>query len=133
MFNYFKDKTTIKSNWKIKENVLQTIMYLSKNNFPNEFGAMLVGDDFIINDIYIIPATQESSNSVYIRTDFIPMSTSVIGTVHSHPSGFGNPSSADINFFSKKFVNLISYPPFNLDSFKAYNKKGELIIIEIVP
>jgi proteasome lid subunit RPN8/RPN11 len=132
IFNNTKKVFNKPISWKIKKMVLQSIMYLSKNNFPNEFGAMLVADNFIINDIYIIPATKENSNSVIIRTDLVPMSIKVTGSVHSHPSGFGRPSRADINFFSKKFINIISYPPFNLNDFKAYNKKGKLINLEII-
>ena len=132
IFNNRKKVFSKTINWKIKKTVLQSIMYLSKNNYPNEFGAMLVSDDFIINDIYIIPATKENSNSVVIRTDLVPMSIKVVGSVHSHPSGFGRPSIADINFFSRKFINIISYPPFNLNDFKAYNKQGVLINLEII-
>lgn len=121
-----------KSKWKIKKKVLETIMYLSENSYPNEFGAMLVSENNLINDIYIIPATTENKHSVLIRSDLVPMSMNIIGTVHSHPSGFGKPSFADLNFFSRKFVNIITYPPFKLNNFKVYNKKGEEIYIEVV-
>jgi proteasome lid subunit RPN8/RPN11 len=120
------------NTWKIKEKTLLTIMELSKAAYPNEFSGMLVGDkdDKIINDIYIIPATINNYNSSTIRQDLIPMSFSVVGSVHSHPSPSSHPSQADLRFFQSKHLNIITRYPYNLQDFSAYNNKGEPISIE---
>lgn len=121
-------------DWKIKKVTLQTIMELSKAAFPNEFSGMLVGDkdEKLINDIYIIPVTLNNSHSSTIRTDLVPMSFSVIGSVHSHPSPNSNPSSADLRFFQSKNINIISRYPYNLTDFSSYDNKGQSIILEII-
>lgn len=121
-------------NWKIKKNVLLSIMELSKSSFPNEFSGMLVGDKDkkLIDDIYIIPATQNHRNSSSIRLDLVPMSFSIIGTVHSHPSGLAHPSRADLNFFQSKSVNIITNYPFGLKDFKVYDNSGNDIFLEII-
>lgn len=121
-------------NWKIKKEVILSIMELSKSAFPNEFSGMLVGDvdKKIINDIYIIPLTQNHRNSSSIRLDLVPMSLSIIGTVHSHPTGSAYPSSADLNFFQSKSVNIITNYPYSLNDFKVYDSFGKIIFLEII-
>ena len=86
----------------------------------------------IIEDIYIIPATYSNENSAVIRLDLAPMRLALRGSVHSHPSGAGLPSMADLNFFMTKDVNLIAYFPFCLSCYKAYNKQGERIYLDVV-
>jgi len=93
---------------------------------------MLVADSSVIDDLYILPATQNFSKSVIFRPDLSPMSLKIIGTVHSHPSGYGVPSGADLSVFRGKQINLIAFPPFNIYSFRAYNKKGEAISLDVI-
>ena len=122
------------AEWKIKKKILLTIMELSKESFPNEFSGMLVGDkdEKIINDIYIIPATISNHNSSTLRLDLVPMSFSVVGSVHSHPSSSSVASRADQRFFQSKAINIISRYPYSPYDFTAYNHKGEQISLEII-
>ncbi|MFA5745328.1 MAG: Mov34/MPN/PAD-1 family protein [archaeon] len=120
--------------WKIKKNIVLSIMELAKAAYPNEFSGMLVGDkdDKIIDDIYIIPATTNNLFSSSIRTDLVPMSLSVIGSVHSHPNNYSHPSTADLRFFSSKSINIIAHYPYSPESFVAYNSKGEEMSVKII-
>lgn len=118
--------------WKIYFDVLESMMEFSKSFYPNEFSAMLYAKEQIIQDIYIIPKTESNRNNAVIRLDLVPMSLSIIGSVHSHPSGFGLPSRADLNFFQRKYVNIITYYPYCLDCFKAYNSLGKEIKLDVI-
>jgi proteasome lid subunit RPN8/RPN11 len=120
--------------WKIKKEVILSIMELSKASFPNEFSGMLVGDKDkkLIDDIYIIPLTQNHRSSSSIRLDLVPMSFSVLGTVHSHPSISAQPSRADLNFFQSKAVNIIAHYPYGPKDFNVYNNNGEETSIIII-
>jgi len=122
------------NNWKIKRKIILSIMELSKSSFPNEFSGMLVGDrdKKIIDDVYIIPITINNRNSSTIRTDLIPMSLSILGSVHSHPSSYAKPSQADLNFFHSKSINIITHYPYSLENFIAFDSKGQEIEIEII-
>ncbi len=117
--------------WKIKKDVLLAIMEFSKASYPNEFSGLLVGDDQLVSDIYILPATQNYTHSSVLRLDLAPMTTKIIGSVHSHPIPSGTPSSADLKFFSTKKINIISFLPFNLESFLAYDSFGKQVFLEI--
>jgi len=116
--------------WYIYKDVLESIMEFSKTFYPKEFSGMLFSRDNIIQDIYIIPQTYSNENSAVIRLDFVPMSLSINGTVHSHPSGVGHPSRADLSFFQTKEINIITFYPYDLFSFKAYDSNGKLIEIK---
>ena len=122
----------MKKQWKIKKDVLQTIMDFSKASYPNEFSGFLYVDDYVINDLYILPATKNYRHSTVIRLDLAPMLLNLNGSVHSHPSGFGLPSKADIHFFSNKMINIITFHPFSLNDFKAYDKEGNLVFLKII-
>lgn len=107
-------------------------MEFSKSFYPNEFSGMLYISDNIIEDIYIIPQTKSNYNSAVIRLDLVPLSTNISGSVHSHPEGRGEPSSADLSFFQSKDVNIIAYYPFCLDCFKVYNSSGKEIFLKVI-
>jgi len=121
-------------SWKIKKNVLDSILAFSKSFYPNEFSALLFCDldTHVIKDIYFLPGTCSNDHSAYLRLDLAPISLSLVGSIHSHPTGKGKPSLADLNFFSSKDINIITYFPFCLDCYECYNSKGEKISLEIV-
>lgn len=120
------------TKWYIYKDVLESIMEFSKSFYPNEFSGMLVSKDNIFQDIYIIPQTTSNENSATIRLDFIPLSLSINGSVHSHPSGNGFPSNADLSFFQTKDVNIIVYYPFTISSFRVYNFSGKEIEVSVI-
>jgi proteasome lid subunit RPN8/RPN11 len=63
----------------------------------------------------------------------MPIDYSVVGSVHSHPSGNWSPSDADREFFQKfGSVHLIVGMPYNLRSWQAYDYDGEPIVLEVV-
>lgn len=118
--------------WYIYKDVLESIMEFSKSFYPNEFSGMLYIRNNIIEDIYIIPQTKSNHNSAVIRLDFVPLSLNIKGSVHSHPSGGGSPSRADLSFFQSKYVNIIAYYPFTLFSYKAYDSYGKELFLEVI-
>lgn len=118
--------------WKIKKVVLESIMEFSKASYPNEFSGLLIGENNLISDIYILPATQNYAHSSVLRLDLAPLTTSIIGSVHSHPIRSGKPSSADLRFFSSKKINIIAYYPFDLTSYSVYDSLGRDVFLELL-
>ncbi len=132
MINIFKKKNKLKKTWSIKKEGLETIMDFSKNYYPREFAGMLISNSSVIDDLYIFPLSQNYPTSVFIKPWLSPMTLSIVGSVHSHPSGNGSPSQADLSFFRTKQINLIVFPPFDIYSFKAYSKKGNVVSVDVV-
>ena len=118
--------------YKIYIDVLFSIMGFSKSFYPKEFSALLYLSENIIEEIYFLPLTVSNENSAVLRLDMSPMIFSLKGSVHSHPSGYGGPSRADLHFFLGKDVNIIAYHPFGVEDYKAYNQKGEPIFLEVI-
>jgi proteasome lid subunit RPN8/RPN11 len=62
-----------------------------------------------------------------------PVDSSIVGTVHSHPSPYPTPSDADVHLFQKYGkIHIIIAMPYDDSSWRAYNFKGERIDLAIV-
>lgn len=119
---------------KIKRNVIERIKEFSLNAYPNEFGAMLnCDDDNIIDDLVFYPLSNNDENSFSINEWMVPVGIGSCGSVHSHPSGSNSPSSADLNFFSRKGkVHIIICYPFEDENMIFYDRKGNILSFEII-
>ena len=121
--------------WGIKKETLNLILEVSKESFPNEFAATLIAKKGIIEEINLLPGTLSGSSMAILQTHMQPpdITLSVVGIVHSHPSGNFRPSGADRFLFSK-FGNthIIVGKPYNTQSWQAYDSAGEPIELEVV-
>jgi proteasome lid subunit RPN8/RPN11 len=119
--------------WKIKENILNMIMETSRDSYPNEFAAMLRAKEEIIYEIVLLPGTISGRESALYKLFMKPIDFTIVGTVHSHPSGSVRPSGADLQIFSKTgAVHVIVGSPFSMNSWAAYNREGERISVEMI-
>ncbi len=122
----------MREKWRIKRELLEMIMEASKSSYPDEFGAFLRAKNHIIYEIVMLPGTLSGGRSVIYNLLMKPIDFSIVGTVHSHPSGFPIPSEADLQMFSRSGdVHIIVAYPFQMDSWKAYNRMGEEIEVQI--
>jgi len=136
---FFKKKTKKdikKINWKIKRSCLDLIIESSKTVYPNEFGGMLSVDEknkTTISEIVILPGTVQGETHAIFKLHMMPVDFNIIGTVHSHPSHYADPSDADLNLFGKhgKIHIIIAYP-YNYNSWKAYDYNGNEINITVI-
>ena len=118
----------------IKKGTLEAILLAAKNTSPDEFLALLSskGKNNVIDEYVLLPSTYGKTFSS-IRLDLAPYDSSVRGSVHSHPYGRPMPSRADLRAFrAMGEINLIIASPFNVDSFKAFNKAGKEIKIKVI-
>jgi len=132
-----KDKDNHKKpNWKIKRSCLDLIFECAKDSHPYEFGGLLSVDETLkdtITEIVVLPGTISGESHAIFKLHMSPIDFSIVGTVHSHPSPSANPSGADLELFRKHGkVHIIAAKPYNYDSWKGYDHKGDNIKIEIV-
>ena len=81
----------------------------------------------------LLPGTISGGSQAIFQLHMLPIDFSIIGTVHSHPSGIPRPSKADLTLFDKYGkVHIIVASPFNKYSWKSYNYLGNEIDIEVV-
>lgn len=119
--------------FKIKKEVMKLICEASKDTFPNEFAAFLRMKYDIVYEIILLPGTISSSRSAMYQLRMKPIDFTIVGTVHSHPSGVTLPSDEDLNLFSKtgKLHVIVGYP-FEITNFSAYDRNGNRIEVELI-
>lgn len=136
--NFFKKK--IEENktisWKIVSECLDFICESAKSTYPKEFAGLLrVSDEmkYTIIEVILLPGTISGDSHAIFRLHMRPIDFSLIGSVHSHPSASSYPSPADLQLFRKygKIHMIVAYP-YDRNSFKTYDEKGNEIQITIV-
>lgn len=122
--------------WKIKKKCLNIILESAKSIYPKEFGGLLRADANVKNtiiEVILLPGTISGGSQAIFKLHMLPIDFSIIGTVHSHPSGNPVPSPADLELFNKYGrIHIIVANPFNETSWKAYNYLGNEINMTIV-
>ncbi|KAA0014092.1 hypothetical protein B6U81_02690 [Thermoplasmatales archaeon ex4484_30] len=119
----------------IERGCLETIKQASKELHPNEFLAMLsVGKrKDVISEIVLLPQMVYGKRHATFNIYMAPYDRSIVGTVHSHPSGNALPSEGDLFTFQKHGrIHIIIAYPYEDDTWKAYDYNGNEISLEIV-
>ncbi len=122
----------------IRKSVLDDLCFMAKEAHPKEMLAFFAATKGIKKGILEIDEIQlqaynasEDSASVFLSN--IPMTTSIVGTVHSHPGGYAHPSFADLHLYSKfGFVHAIIGEPYRIEHIRFYDKQGRAISVKIV-
>jgi proteasome lid subunit RPN8/RPN11 len=131
----FKKKERKKSRkiWGIKARALDMILEAARETYPNEFSGTLRARDGVIIEVVMLPGTIQGETTAILQLHMLPVDYTVVGSVHSHPSGVVEPSDQDLILFEKfGRVHLIVGRPYNRESWKAFNHRGDRIELEIV-
>ena len=117
--------------WKIKKTLLEDLLESSKRYYPDEFMCFLSGDkkNKLIEEVVFLPNTS-GKTFASISESTIPLDDTIIGSVHSHPTGRATPSTADKHFFLRYNLNLIISLSENKVGF--FDNNGKSIAVEIV-
>jgi len=117
----------------IKKKTLKMILESSKSSHPNEFGALLRVIEGEIGELVLLPGTISGGRHAIFHLDMLPIDYSIIGSVHSHPSGNYLPSEADLNFFPKSgIIHIIVRYPYSMNDWAAYDVSGNRIRLEVL-
>ena len=120
----------------IDREVIEEIINISKEAYPNEFMALLEGkiEENILHITGLIFLPAETSNEGAVMQVFMqPLTTNSVGSVHSHPGYSASPSDADLQFFSKKGIfHMIIAEPYNIESIIAYDSFGNILYFKII-
>jgi proteasome lid subunit RPN8/RPN11 len=118
----------------ISRKTLQMILAASRDTDPKEFAAILRAEEGVITELLLLPGTVSGDVHAIFQLHMLPIDLSVVGTVHSHPSGNYGPSEADLALFSHfGRIHIIAGRPYTADSWQAYDHNGTPRRLEIVP
>jgi proteasome lid subunit RPN8/RPN11 len=118
----------------IDKEVIDSIVELANQTLPKEFIAFLEGKARKkVLRIYGLVYQEYFANPSYTVYKFDPpMTSSIVGSVHSHPGPSNYPSKADLHSFSKKgMVHLIIRMPYSAENIQAYDANGNRIGFEV--
>ncbi|MEM3774768.1 MAG: Mov34/MPN/PAD-1 family protein [Candidatus Bathyarchaeia archaeon] len=128
---YMKPRTTVS----ISQTLMEAILENAKLLYPKETILLLRGekskDAIKITGLIVPPLATYGQGFANIPTHMLPMDFSIIGTVHSHPSGNLMPSPADLNHFLGKILMIVGFPFADSRNVAAYNNEGERLTLEI--
>jgi len=116
----------------IKKNTLIMILESSKSSFPNEFGALLREEEGEISEVILLPGTISGNTSALFQLHMQPIDFSIVGSVHSHPSGDYTPSEADLDFFHRSGrIHIIVRWPYTVHDWAVYDVNGNRTSLEV--
>lgn len=119
----------------LSREMLEGLFCLAKENHPREIFLLLRGkisncSAYIDELIYPINTTFGYGFSGF-NPHNLPLDPSIIGSVHSHPSGTSKPSIQDLHNFFGVIMVILAYP-YNLASTSVYDKAGRSLRVRVI-
>jgi proteasome lid subunit RPN8/RPN11 len=117
----------------ITRRALESALASGRSSYPNEFGGVLRADPpGVISELLLLPGTTAGRRHANFQLYMLPADLTVVGTVHSHPSGALHPSDADVRLFRNwGRRHIILGAPFGPGSWRAYDSNGEETRLEV--
>jgi proteasome lid subunit RPN8/RPN11 len=120
----------------ISREVLEAIFESAKQLYPKETVLILRGkkkkDTVNVTDLLIPPFATYGYGFANLPFHMLPMDFSIMGMVHSHPSGDKSASDVDANHFYGRIMMIVGYPYETAQDIVAYNCYGDQLEIKIV-
>ena len=118
----------------VEKGLLEEMLSFARDRHPKEAILMLRGkvtkESITLTDYLFPPFATTDSVSASYPIHMLPIDFSIVGTVHSHPSGSLNLSTQDINHMYGRFSMLMAHP-YSLGDVAAYNKQGERLVVRV--
>jgi proteasome lid subunit RPN8/RPN11 len=115
--------------------LLDSIFEGARRLYPKETILLLRGkkskDTIYVSDLVVPPLAVYGYGFANLPFHRLPMDFSVVGTVHSHPSGNINPSTVDLNNFFGRVLMIVGFPFADEQNVAVYNSNGEKLPIQV--
>ena len=115
--------------------LLNSIFEGAKRLYPKETVLLLRGKKskglIHVSGLVVPPLAVYGYGFANLPFHRLPMDFSVVGTVHSHPSGDINPSSVDLNQFFRRVLIIVGFPFASTQNVAVYDSNGEKLQLEV--
>ena len=119
----------------IPSNILDAIYAGAKELYPRESFLLLRGKKskgvISITDLVLAPFAVHGEGFAHFNPYMFAGDYSLVGTVHSHPSGNISPSDTDLNYFFGRILMIVGYPYEGKGCVVAYDSNGDKVPIEV--
>lgn len=120
----------------ISQELLKAIFEGARRLYPKETIMLLRGekrkDTIVVKDLVVPPLANYGQGFASIPLHMLPMDFSIIGTVHSHPSGNLAPSHTDLNHFFGTVLIVVGYPYADERNVASYNRNGDKLTLKVM-
>jgi proteasome lid subunit RPN8/RPN11 len=127
------DATTVQ----LPKEILDAIFAGAKQLYPRESFLLLRGKKtkgtIRINDLVLAPFAVHGEGFANFNPFMFSGDFSLVGTVHSHPSGNISPSHVDLNHFFGRILMIVGYPFEGENCVAVYDSNGEKMPLQITP
>ena len=127
------DATTVQ----LPKEILDAIFAGAKQLYPRESFLLLRGKKtkgtIRINDLVLAPFAVHGEGFANFNPFMFSGDFSLVGTVHSHPSGNISPSHVDLNHFFGRILMIVGYPFEGEGCVAVYDSNGEKMPLQITP
>ncbi len=115
--------------------ILDAIYAGAKQLYPRESFLLLRGKKkkgtIRVTDLVVAPFAVHGKGFANFNPYILPGDFSLVGTVHSHPSGNNSPSHVDLNHFFGRILMIVGYPFEGDECVAAYDSNGEKLPLQI--
>ena len=115
--------------------LLDSIFEGAKRLYPKETFLLLRGKKskgtIRVSDLVVPPLAVYGYGFANLPFHMLPMDFSMVGTVHSHPSGNIHPSSVDLNHFFGRILMIVGFPFAGAQNVAVYDSKGEKVQFQV--
>lgn len=119
----------------IDRKLLDAILESARAVYPRETILLLRGKAkrgrIEITDLVIPPLATHGRGFSSFPAYMLPMDFSLMGSVHSHPSGVAKPSVGDLNHSLGRIIMIVAYPFAGKENVVVYNRSGEKIALQL--
>ncbi|MCK4933532.1 Mov34/MPN/PAD-1 family protein [Candidatus Bathyarchaeota archaeon] len=121
----------------LSQSMLISILESAREALPREIILLLRGkvrkDRIEITDLVIPPLATQGRGFSSFPLRMLPIDFSLIGSVHSHPSGALKPSTQDLNHAFGRIIMIVGYPFSGVGSVVVFDHSGEKIPLRVNP
>ncbi len=121
----------------LSQSMLISILESAREALPREIILLLRGkvrkDRIEITDLVIPPLATQGRGFSSFPLRMLPIDFSLIGSVHSHPSGALKPSTQDLNHAFGRIIMIVGYPFSGVESVVVFDHSGEKIPLRVNP
>ncbi|MFP3984636.1 MAG: Mov34/MPN/PAD-1 family protein [Candidatus Bathyarchaeia archaeon] len=119
----------------ISRELLEAILENALSVYPRETILLLRGKvkkgRIEITDFVMPPMATHGKGFSSFPMYMLPMDFSLVGSVHSHPSGTAKPSVEDLNHSFGKIMMIVTYPFGGRENVAVYKRSGEEVALRL--
>jgi len=119
----------------VPEDLLNAIFEGARRLYPKESFLLLRGKKsknvIRVSDLVVPPLAVYGYGFANLPLHMLPIDFSIVGTVHSHPSGNINPSDVDLNHFFGRILMIVGFPFADAQNVAVYESNGERMPLQV--